>query len=244
VTKSLVLSLKDWRKAALLGAAVAVAGLSLLSAAPAKAALGTQPGTLTLTPATGPLSTVPTWSTTTACPSTANASAKLLLLNPDGVTLTAFSANINGASTPLTNEPTVAGASVRVLETNAGYTAGKTGELVVQCYSGASGTGTIVRYMHARLTFNTDNTTYTVSALSSPVAPTSTDSPTSTSTAAAGTPNGAPRTGGGPAPGSDVPMAVGGIALLLVGGGLVLSRWRTAAGSLARRRRATGKPES
>jgi hypothetical protein len=39
-------------------------------------------------------------------------------------------------------------------------------------------------------------------------------------------------------------MAVGGIALLLVGGGLVLSRWRTAAASVARRRRVTGKPEN
>src|SRR5262249_36608845 len=93
------------RQAVLLGGSVAVAGLSLLSGAGvANAALGTQPGTLTITPATGPLTTVPTWSTTIGCLSTANASAKLLLVNPDGVTLTAYSANINGAASRLTNE--------------------------------------------------------------------------------------------------------------------------------------------
>src|SRR5215469_7327873 len=69
------------RQAVLLGASVAVVGLSLLSAVPANAALGTQPGTLTITPATGPLTKVPTWGTTIACPSTANGSAKLLLVN-------------------------------------------------------------------------------------------------------------------------------------------------------------------
>jgi hypothetical protein len=39
-------------------------------------------------------------------------------------------------------------------------------------------------------------------------------------------------------------MAIGGVALLLVGGGLVLSRWRISAASAARRRRSAGKPTS
>jgi hypothetical protein len=53
--------------------------------------------------------------------------------------------------------------------------------------------------------------------------------PTATSTAAAGgtaangaVPAGAPNTGGGPRPGSDLPMAVGGTALLIVGAGFVV----------------------
>jgi hypothetical protein len=57
---------------------------------------------------------------------------------------------------------------------------------------------------------------------------------------ATGTPIGGAATGGGPAPGSNMPLAFGGIALLLVGGGLILSRWRTGASSAARRRRALG----
>jgi hypothetical protein len=54
-------------------------------------------------------------------------------------------------------------------------------------------------------------------------------------TAASGAvPAGAPNTGGGPRPGSDVPMAVGGAALLLIGAGFVVVA--------ARRRR--GQPVS
>jgi hypothetical protein len=36
-----------------------------------------------------------------------------------------------------------------------------------------------------------------------------------------GTPVGAPDTGGGLAPGADVPLALGGLAILVIGGGLV-----------------------
>ncbi len=65
--------------------------------------------------------------------------------------------------------------------------------------------------------------------------------PTATATGAAGgtaangaVPAGAPNTGGGPRPGSDLPMAVGGAALLLIGAGFVVVA--------ARRRR--GQPVS
>jgi hypothetical protein len=169
------------RKVALLSAAIAVAGLSLLGVTPASALLGTQPGTLIINPGgtsttlgvPEPLTTVPTWSTTIACPSTANASAKLLMVNSDGVTLTAWSANINGASTPLTNKTVIASTSVGVFETLGGYSAGQTAELVVQCYTGASGTGTAVPYEDAFITFNTDNATYAIGAVfPGPVTPT------------------------------------------------------------------------
>jgi len=38
-----------------------------------------------------------------------------------------------------------------------------------------------------------------------------------------------------------MPLAIGGIALLVIGGGLVLSRWRTATATVARKRRTAGK---
>ena len=166
------------RKFALLGAAVAVAGLGVLGGAGvANAALGTQPGALTFNPGTIgtalPLTTVPTWSTTIACPATANASAKLLLVNPDGVTLTAYSANINGAAAALTNEPVLTGASVGSIESLAGFTAGSHSEFVVECFPQASGVGTPVPFMDDFVTFNTDGTTYTLSntAPTGPVTP-------------------------------------------------------------------------
>ncbi len=78
--------------------------------------------------------------------------------------------------------------------------------------------------------------------------PTATDTSTSgagtedtgAATDATGTPVGGAATGGGPAPGSPMPLAFGGIAMALVGGGLILSRWRTGAASAARRRRSLG----
>jgi hypothetical protein len=36
-------------------------------------------------------------------------------------------------------------------------------------------------------------------------------------------------------------LAIGGVALLLAGGGIVLSRWRTATSSLARKRHAAAR---
>ncbi|HEX3965898.1 MAG TPA: hypothetical protein VHZ03_56190 [Trebonia sp.] len=41
-----------------------------------------------------------------------------------------------------------------------------------------------------------------------------------------------------------MPLAIGGIAVLVAGGGLVLSRWRTAAATVARKRRSASKPEN
>jgi hypothetical protein len=54
---------------------------------------------------------------------------------------------------------------------------------------------------------------------------------------ATGTPVGGAATGGGVTPGGDMPLAFGGIGMLLVGGGLIVSRWRIRASSAARRRR-------
>jgi hypothetical protein len=160
------------RKFALLGAAIAVVGLSLLGGAGvANAALGTQPGTLQLnpgnTPATVgqsfPLTTLPTWGTTISCPSGVAATARLVLVNPDGITLTAMSVIIDPASSPLSNEPVIPGTSVGNFQAIAGYSPGQTGELAVECYSGLNGSGTAVLYNDAWITFNADNTTYSVS---------------------------------------------------------------------------------
>src|SRR5262249_52450357 len=52
-----------------------VTGAGLLTAGLGLAAVGTGPGQLVLTPATGPLTTQATWSTTTGCPSGNSTSA-------------------------------------------------------------------------------------------------------------------------------------------------------------------------
>jgi len=163
------------RKFALLGAAVTVAGMSLLAGGTAYAALGTSTGTLTFSAMSGQLTNSPTWSQTAACPSSANASAKLLIVLSDGVTEQSWSKVINGAASALTGQAlNPAGETIGSLEGIAGYAAGNTAELVVNCYSGASGTGTIVPFNDAFITFNADNATYTISdtAPAGPVTPT------------------------------------------------------------------------
>ena len=162
------------RKFALLGAAIAVGGLSLIGGGGiAHAALGNQPGTLIITPGNDttahvgqlfPLSTVPSWSTTVACPSTANGSAKLVEVEADGSTEIAWSAFVNGASTPISAHGTVANTSVGGLEGLAGYGPGQTAELVVNCFIGASGGGgTTVPSMDAFISYSADGNSYSIS---------------------------------------------------------------------------------
>jgi hypothetical protein len=163
------------RKALLLGATVAIAGLSLIGGAGvAHAALGTDHGKVTLNPATGPLTTSPTWSTTEGCPVGNQGSEKLLMVNVDGTTTTAWSANINGAANPVTNQAVLQGDQVADFEGFGGFNAGQTTELVVQCTSGASGTGSVMFVMDEFLTFNADGTTFSTSATppAGPVTPT------------------------------------------------------------------------
>lgn len=174
-------ALSAGRKGVLAGAAVAVVGLSLLgSASIAHAAVGTSIGTLTLSAPTGSLTSAPTWSQTAACPGTANGSAKLEIVLSDGVSEQAWSANINGAASALSGEALEKGATIGALESVAGYSAGQTAELVVNCYSGASGTGTLVPFNDGFITFNTDGATYsfTDSQPSGPATPTVTLSAT------------------------------------------------------------------
>jgi hypothetical protein len=177
------------RKALLLGATVAIAGVSLIGGAGvANAVLGTVHGAVTINPGTGPLTTVPTWSTTQGCPTGFQGSLKLQMVNADGTTLTSWSANVNGAANPVTNVPTVLNTAVGDFEGLGGFVAGQTTELVVQCTSGASGTGSVQFVMDTFITFNTDNTTYSTSATppAGPVTPTVTVSATP-STAQVGT---------------------------------------------------------
>src|SRR5215467_12755516 len=79
VTQTMSGALRDatarWRTARtirrgtlLLGMIGLTVGAGLVTAGFALAAVGTLPGDLQLNPATGPLTSVPTWSTTVACP--------------------------------------------------------------------------------------------------------------------------------------------------------------------------------
>jgi hypothetical protein len=159
------------RKGALLGASVAVVGLSLFSGAVAHAAEGSNPGQLSLSPATGALTSSPTWSTSAACP--AGFSFGTLQMeysdstsgNPDYNTI---GAQTLGATAPISGAGLVSGDSIGSLESQAGWVTGQTAELVVLCSSGQGGTGTTTFDQSIFITFGA--TTYTTSA-SGPAGP-------------------------------------------------------------------------
>jgi hypothetical protein len=147
------------RTAVLLGAGTLVAGASLLGATQAHAAVGSQPGTIALTPATGPLTTTGiTYATTIACPAGNNGSASVRIVDPATSQQAALAPNNNAVTAPFsgTFNATFALAAQQFPDI-----VGNTSEVVVQCFSGASGTGTAVAVMDTFVTIDAAGTTYT-----------------------------------------------------------------------------------
>jgi hypothetical protein len=125
-----------------------VGGMVLGVAAPAQAVLGSQPGTLQLTPASGATSTTPTWSTTIGCPVGFQGSAGLEAAASDGTPF-GVSSVLNGTGPGLgfpfsgTLEASMAG-----IQSAGGIADGNTTgqEFVVVCFSGLNATGSSVAY--------------------------------------------------------------------------------------------------
>ena len=221
------------RTAVLLGAGTLVAGASLLGATQAHAALGTHPGTITLNPATGPTSTTGiTYHTTIPCPAGNTGSANVRIVDPATSQQAALAPNNNAVTAPFsgTFNATFALAAQQFPDI-----IGKTSKIVVQCFSGASGTGTAVAVMDTFVTIDAAGSTYTISSSGGttatggntiPISVTVTSAtPTATSatpTTTSATPAAAPATGGGTGPGSSLALAATGAAVVLAGGGLIL----------------------
>jgi hypothetical protein len=159
------------RTVLLLGVAGATTGGLLISAAAAQAVSGTDPGGLTLNPASGAVTLTPTWSTNSACPTGFQTSADLYVLNTDG--------SIGSVASPTVASPTAAFSGTLLtdvaqtlsLGTNVGN--GQTSQWVVACWSGAGGTGNVSYDQATFVTLSSDGTTYSSSA-SGPAGPTAT----------------------------------------------------------------------
>jgi hypothetical protein len=120
-----------------------------------------QLGDLTLSPASGLVSTTPTWSTSTACPSGFQGSAVLDELNTDGSIALAISPTVANVTSPFSGT-LLAGATVGNLLADSNVTDGGTVEWVVACSAGAGGTGTT--YVQATdVTLSPDGSSYTTS---------------------------------------------------------------------------------
>ena len=229
------------RRAVLLGAGTLVAGAALLGAARANAAVGTQPGALVITPATGTTTASGlTYRTTTACPGGHQGSGVVRLVDPGtGATANAsqvknsvtapFSGSLNATFAQLTGVfPGIKGA---------------TSEMAVYCFPSPSAVGTPIAVQDTFVTINAAGNHYSISsnggttaaATESP-APAGGDTipigvtvtsatPAATSATPAATsanPAAAPATGGGTGPGSNLALAATGAAVVLAGGGLIL----------------------
>src|SRR5215472_8762749 len=147
------------RTALLLGAGTLVAGASLLGAAQANAAVGTQPGALVIAPATGTTATSMTYSTTTACPAGKRGSAVVRIISPTTGATTNMSIVNNSVATPFSGSlnATFAQAAAAFPEIN-----GATSELAVYCFPSASAVGTPVAVQDTFVTIDAAGANYTI----------------------------------------------------------------------------------
>jgi hypothetical protein len=200
------------RTAVLLGVGTLVAGASLLGATQAHAAVGTQPGAITLNPASGPTSTTGiVYTTSTPCPAGNNGSASVRIVDPVTGTQSQLAPINNAVTAPFSGTFNATFALAASVMPNI---VGATSEIVVQCFSGVSGGGTAVAVQDTFVTIDAAGANYTVSA-SGP--------PSSTTTVLTASPNPATAgqtvtltatvTDGGSTPTGSVQFSVGGTAI-------------------------------
>lgn len=164
-----------------LAAAVVVGGvlLGVCVAPAARAGLGTEPGAVTLNPASGPTSGKPTWSTSTGCPAGFQGSAVFREVHANGSTTNTISVVVNRAAAPFSG---TLQASIARIKAAGGIPNGGTQELAVICFSGPSLEGNSHPAMSTFITYSANGASYT----SSGTAPASS--------------GGSPSHGGSPAP--------------------------------------------
>lgn len=145
------------RLALLLAAATVVP----VGACSAQASTGKNPAAVQLDPASGPASSMPTWSTATACAPGFQGSAIFREVHRDGVSTNSISPIVNGTSAPFHG---ILQASISAIQAAAGIPDNGTQKLVVICFSGQSGTGTPHPEMDLFITYSADGRTYTTSS--------------------------------------------------------------------------------
>jgi Bacterial Ig-like domain (group 3) len=149
------------RTALVLGVVGATTGGLLFTAAAAQAVTGSGPGQLTFSPASGPSTTSPTWSTSTPCPANFNTSAVLFVLNTDGTIGSSASATVPSVTAPFSGGllNTASIASIVSLGSNVS-TSGGTATFVVGCFSGAGGLGNVTYVQTTQIQFSANGSTY------------------------------------------------------------------------------------
>jgi uncharacterized protein (TIGR03382 family) len=134
-------------------------GMFLGAAGVAQAAVGSDPGGVTLSPSSGSTSSTPTWSTNVACPAGYQGSAVFREVHADGTT-SSISPVVNGTAAPFSG---TLQAPISTIQLLGGIANGGTQELVVECNSAPSIEGNFDPYMDIYINYSADGTTYTTS---------------------------------------------------------------------------------
>jgi hypothetical protein len=133
-----------------------------VGAAAAQAAVGKDPGDLTLAPVSGPSSLTPSWSTTIGCAYGFQGSAVLRAVRPTGVPI-AISVENTAVTAPFGG--TLQASVSEILSTVIGVPDGGADELVVYCYSGPNLTGNSDPEMSTFIYLSADGTAYSTAYL-------------------------------------------------------------------------------
>jgi hypothetical protein len=152
------------RGAVILGAVGLTVSAGLLTAGSALAGVGSSPGDLTISPASGPAATTtPTWSTTIACPSGYQGSADVEEFLTNGTFVSSISQVIEAPVSPISGA--LFDGNVAALLATGGITTSAPGtmEWAVGCYSAEGSTGSVEYVMSTFVTLAADGT-YTTSA--------------------------------------------------------------------------------
>jgi Bacterial Ig-like domain (group 3) len=169
---------RPFRLVLLLAAVACLAAMVPDSAALAD--VGSQPGDLVLSLASGALNSTPSWSTTDGCPVGYQGSAQLAEFSyPGGQLESLISSVVQGTTNPDTTDPVAepfgAGLvdNVGALLAVAGLSASAPGtvEWAVACWSGLSGTGSAEYEQSTFVSIAAGATTYTSSSTPGPVSP-------------------------------------------------------------------------
>lgn len=155
------------RTAVIVGAGTLIAGASVLGMTQAHAAVGSQPGALSLTPSNGDTTTQNIgYATTTACPAGFQGSGLLRLLDPVTGNPTNLAVVNNSVAAPFSG---VWNTDFSILEQIFPGIIGTTSEIAVDCFSGPSATGTGEYTQSTFVTVSADGSTWQETSNSGPV---------------------------------------------------------------------------
>lgn len=148
------------RTAAIAGAVALTGGMGLLTAGPALASGGLEPGNLILRPASGAISSAPTFATKDGCPAGYQASAQVSMFSANGTLISRISNVV-----PLPTAPFHGSfeGNIGALLNFAGVKAGGASQWAVGCYTGAGGTGNVKWVQYTVVNVSADGKSYSIS---------------------------------------------------------------------------------